>query len=230
MILARVGFYLLFITGVLPIRAMSAQNGDVFEQISQLFTKIAHDATPSIVKIAAIRPMDKSFDLPKKRIAYGSGCLISSDGYVLTCCHVVENALSISVFFQNQEISAKLIQLSPEIDIALLKIDGMNLPSLTLGNSDTTNIGEWVVSIGYPFSLNPFVARGIIGAKDEFGRSFFLDILTCPGNSGGPLLNLKGEVIGISSALFQFDQEVSGTAVAIPINQIKNCLSLYQFE
>lgn len=209
---------------VLPLQFLSSRDIDPcgFEHLTQVFTKLAHDAIPSIVKIAVLKSGGFSSDTFKNQVFYGSGFLVSKEGYIITCGHVIENATKISVYFKNQEVEALLIQLNSEIDIAVLKIDGTNFPFLTLGDSDVTNIGEWVVSIGYPFSLRPFVASGIVGAKDELGTALFLDILICQGNSGGPLLNLKGEVIGISSALFQSHQELRGVGVAIPINQIKN--------
>lgn len=139
----------------------------------------------------------------------------------MTCEHVVKDASKISVYFQNLEIEAILIEQDSELDVAILKIDGLNLPYLTLGDSDALKVGEWIVSIGYPFSMQPFVAKGILGAKDEVKKLLFTDILINPGNSGGPLLNLKAEVIGISSALLQSSEKLRGVGLAIPINEVR---------
>lgn len=215
------GMFLFLIHAVLPYHILSAQDNSLtFDQFSQVFTNLANEKTPSIVKIAALKQKNSSEDF--RKLVYGSGWLVSSEGYIVTCGHVVADSKRISVYFKGQEIEASLIELDPEVDIAILKIEGTNLPHLLLGDSDLTDIGEWVVSIGYPFSLSPFVARGIVGSKDELG--LFLDILTSPGNSGGPLLNLQGKVIGISSSLFQFEKDFKGAAIAIPVNKIKDLL------
>lgn len=205
---------------VLDSHALFAQNFDSFslEQFSCLFTNIASETLPSIVKIA----VSKRIDSTKQQLFYGSGFLISSDGYIVTCEHVVHDASKITVYFQNLEIEAILVDQDSEIDVALLKIDGLNLPHLTLGDSDALKVGEWIVSIGYPFSMQPFVAKGILGAKDDVNKLLFTDILINPGNSGGPLLNLKAEVIGVSSALLQSSKALRGVGLAIPINPVKN--------
>lgn len=204
---------------VLDSHALSAQNFDLFsfEQFSCLFTNISSKALPSTVKIAVSKTIDSS----KQQLFYGSGFLITSDGYIVTCEHVVKDASKISVYFQNLEIEAILIEQDSELDVAILKIDGLNLPYLTLGDSDALKVGEWIVSIGYPFSMQPFVAKGILGAKDEVKKLLFTDILINPGNSGGPLLNLKAEVIGISSALLQSSEKLRGVGLAIPINEVR---------
>ncbi len=187
------------------------------EQFSYLFTNISTQALPSTVKIA----VSKTIDSAKQQLFYGSGFLITPDGYIVTCAHVVKDATKITIYFQNLEIEAVLIEQDSEIDLAILKIDGLNLPYLILGDSDALKVGEWIVSIGYPFSMQPFVTKGILGAKDQIGELLFTDILINPGNSGGPLLNLKGEVIGISSALLQGNEALRGVGLAIPINQVK---------
>ncbi len=224
MTLVKIGLFLI-LTGVLsPAQFLSAQHIDslAFEQFTHIFSKIAHEASPSVVKIAAMRSINDSTKGQKRQVAYGSGCLISPNGHILTCNHVIAGATNVSIYFDSQEIEATLIWFDPNVDIAILKIDGFNLPHLILGDSDTAEVGEWIVSIGYPFSLYPFVARGIIGAKDDQGKVLLLDILTCPGNSGGSLLNLKGEIIGVCSALYHFNNELNGAAVAIPINLVRN--------
>lgn len=216
-------FCAVLISVVFKLPDLSAHDFDSFslEQFSCLFTNIASKALPSIVKVAVSKSIDSTTNSSKQRLFYGSGFLISSDGYIVTCEHVVKDASKITVFFQNLEIEAILVEKDSEIDLAILKIDGLNLPHLTLGDSDALKVGEWIVSIGYPFSMQPFVTKGILGAKDNAKELLFTDILTNPGNSGGPLLNLKGEVIGISSALLQSNEELRGVGIAIPINQMK---------
>lgn len=166
--------------------AQDFDNQDV-DRFCGFFTKIAHNALPSIVKVAALK---RGKEDHKNQIAYGSGFFITPDGYVITSGHVVE-AIRVSIYVESLEIEATLFKLITESDIAILKIDGLNLPYLPLGDSDVLQVGDWVISIGYPFSKIPFVAQGNIGAKDTLGKFLFTDILINPGNSGGPLLNLR---------------------------------------
>lgn len=216
-------FYTLLVSLVSDFHNLFAERLDLISlaQFSSLFTNLANQALPSIVKIAVARG-DSSENSNKQSIFYGSGFLISPDGYIVTSGHLVKDAAKISIYFKKLEIDASLIELNSEIDLAIIKIDGKNLPHLILGDSDAVNIGEWVISIGYPFSMQPFVTKGIIGFKDDLKKLFFTDVLINPGNSGGPLLNLKGEVIGVSSALLQSNEELRGIGLAIPINQLKS--------
>ncbi|MBF7731634.1 DegQ family serine endoprotease [Pseudomonas sp. N040] len=155
----------------------------------------------------------------------GSGFIISADGYVLTNNHVVADADEIIVRLSDRsELVAKLIGADPRTDVALLKVEGKNLPTVKLGNSENIKVGEWVLAIGSPFGFDHSATSGIISAK---GRSLpnenyvpFIqtDVAINPGNSGGPLFNLDGEVIGINSQIFTRSGGFMGLSFAIPIN------------
>ncbi|MNZ65137.1 putative periplasmic serine endoprotease DegP-like precursor [compost metagenome] len=159
----------------------------------------------------------------------GSGFIISDDGYVLTNNHVVADSDEILVRLSDRsEHKAKLVGADPRSDVALLKIEAKNLPTLKLGDSDKLKVGEWVLAIGSPFGFDHSVTAGIVSAK---GRSLpnenyvpFIqtDVAINPGNSGGPLLNLDGEVIGINSQIFTRSGGFMGLSFAIPIDVAMN--------
>lgn len=169
---------------------------------------------------------------PRKQRSLGSGFIISADGYIVTNHHVIEGADSIHVSFDDKDgkeetLKAELIGSDKITDLAVLKIDGKNLPFLKLGDSDAINVGEWVVAIGNPFGLDHTVTAGIISAKGRKIRSnpfdSFLqtDASINPGNSGGPLLNMAGEVVGINAAIIANGQ---GIGFAIPSNMAKEII------
>ncbi|WP_332820512.1 DegQ family serine endoprotease [Pseudomonas sp.] len=155
----------------------------------------------------------------------GSGFIISADGYVLTNNHVVAGADEIIVRLPDRsELEAKLIGADPRSDVALLKIEGSNLPTVRLGKSEDLKVGEWVLAIGSPFGFDHSVTAGIVSAK---GRSLpnesyvpFIqtDVAINPGNSGGPLFNLAGEVVGINSQIFTRSGGFMGLSFAIPMS------------
>lgn len=211
------------------------------------FTKLVKKATPTVVNITATREVRKQrldrFDgreVPEifrkffhnsqpqiPRPSAGSGFIISSDGYILTNYHVVEGANEIVVALEDRrERVATLIGSDPLSDLALLKIDEKNLPVVQFGNSETLEVGEWVVAIGSPFGFEYSVTAGIISAV---GRSLpdttgsyvpFIqtDVAINPGNSGGPLFNMEGKVIGINSQIFTRSGGFMGLSFAIPID------------
>jgi serine protease Do len=159
------------------------------------------------------------------RVAGGSGFIISTDGYVLTNHHVVAGADEVEVRLKDRrEFTAKVIGSDQQSDIALLKIDATGLPAATLGNSRDLKPGQWVLAIGSPFGLEYSVAQGIVSAT---GRSLTNDQRYVPfiqtdvainrGNSGGPLINLDGEVVGINSQIFSNTGGSIGLSFAIPI-------------
>ncbi|MCG4455807.1 DegQ family serine endoprotease [Pseudomonas sp. MMS21-TM103] len=155
----------------------------------------------------------------------GSGFIISADGYVLTNNHVVAGADEIIVRLPDRsELEAKLIGADPRSDVALLKVEGKNLPTVKLGKSEDLKVGEWVLAIGSPFGFDHSVTAGIVSAK---GRSLpnesyvpFIqtDVAINPGNSGGPLFNLAGEVVGINSQIFTRSGGFMGLSFAIPMS------------
>jgi serine protease Do len=157
--------------------------------------------------------------------ALGSGFIISQDGYILTNNHVVDGASSLSVkLTDGREFHARVIGKDKTTDVAVIKIDASNLPTVKIGNPDSSKVGEWVVAIGSPYGFDSTVTSGIISAKS---RSFsddspipFIqtDVPVNPGNSGGPLFNLNGEVIGINSMIYSRTGGFQGLSFAIPID------------
>ncbi|EFK96293.1 Peptidase S1C, Do [sediment metagenome] len=172
---------------------------------------------------------------PLRPFGLGSGFVISADGYIVTNAHVIENAEVIHVrFTDKREMKAKVIGADKRSDVALVKVEAANLPFLKLGDSNATRVGEWVLAIGSPFGFANSVTAGILSAKSrdlpaDSGASDavpFLqtDVAVNPGNSGGPLFNLKGEVIGINSQIFSRTGSYAGISFAIPIDYAANVI------
>lgn len=168
--------------------------------------------------------------IPQRGI--GTGFVFRSDGYILTNEHVIRGANEIKVtFIDGKEYQGRVVGADPLTDIAVVKIDATNLPTIPLGDSDKARVGEFVIAIGNPYGLSHTVTVGVLSAKGrpisagDSGREYenFLqtDAAINPGNSGGPLLNLRGEVIGINTAILPYAQ---GIGFAIPINMAKSIL------
>jgi serine protease Do len=159
----------------------------------------------------------------------GSGFVISSDGYILTNNHVVDDANQVKVkLADGKEYDAKVVGRDPKTDLALLKAEGVSgLHALQLGDSDSLKVGNWVVAIGSPFGLDQTVTAGIVSAKGRvigsgpYDNFIQTDASINPGNSGGPLLNIEGEVIGINTAIFSQSGGNVGIGFAIPVNMAK---------
>jgi serine protease Do len=154
----------------------------------------------------------------------GSGFIISDDGFILTNNHVVDGADNILVrLHDRREFKAKLIGTDPQSDMAVLKIQGTNLPTVKIGNSDALKVGEWVLAIGSPFGFDFSVTAGIVSAtgralpNESYVPFIQTDVAINPGNSGGPLFNLQGEVIGINSQIYSRTGSFMGLSFAIPI-------------
>ncbi len=155
----------------------------------------------------------------------GSGFVISQDGFVLTNAHVVEGADEVTVTLTDRrEFKAKVLGADRRSDVALLKLDAKNLPYLRTGDSSKIRVGEWVVAIGSPFNLDNTVTAGIISAKSrdtgEFLPLIQSDVAVNPGNSGGPLINMRGEVIGINSQIATLSGAYNGISFAVPIDEV----------
>jgi len=167
-----------------------------------------------------------------KQEGTGSGVIISSDGYIITNNHVIKGASELEVTLSDKKTyKAQLIGKDIETDIALLKIDATNLPSVSLTNSNTIQIGEWVLAVGNPFNLNTTVTAGIVSAKsrdlkgtkniDSFIQT---DAVVNPGNSGGALVNTKGELVGINTMIYSKNGSYIGYSFAIPSNIVKKVI------
>lgn len=154
----------------------------------------------------------------------GSGFIISPDGYVLTNAHVVDGADEMYVtLIDKREFKAKIIGVDKRTDVAVVKIEGNNLPRLTIGDPNRLRVGEWVIAIGSPFGLENTVTAGIISAKardtGEYLPLIQTDVAVNPGNSGGPLINMRGEVIGINSQIYSRSGGYMGISFAVPIDE-----------
>jgi serine protease Do len=169
--------------------------------------------------------------------AAGSGVLISDDGYIVTCNHVVDGADEVTVTLNNRETyKAKVIGRDPNTDLAVLKIEAKHLPYILFGNSSEVKVGQWVLAVGYPLNLETTVTAGIVSAKSrDIGvnddgvnpvESFIqTDAAVNPGNSGGALVNTEGQLIGITSAIASPTGSYAGYAYAIPVNLVKKAVN-----
>lgn len=179
---------------------------------------------------------DKDSDMVQSGL--GSGVIISSDGYIVTNNHVVDGADKLEVLLNdNSTFEARIIGTDEATDLALLKIDAKGLSAITFGDSETVKIGEWVLAVGNPFGFNSTVTAGIVSAKarslgansrnGRMGIESFIqtDAALNPGNSGGALVNLKGELIGINSAIYSNTGSYSGFSFAIPTTIVKKVMS-----
>lgn len=168
-------------------------------------------------------------DMPNQRPvqSLGSGFIIDASGIILTNAHVVKDAESITVRLQDKrELPAKVLGMDERTDVAVLKIEASGLPVARLGNSDQVEVGEWVLAIGSPFGLDFTATQGIVSAlarnlpDDTYVPFIQTDAAVNPGNSGGPLFNTKGEVIGINSQIYSRSGGYMGLSFAIPINTV----------
>ena len=170
----------------------------------------------------------------------GSGVIVSSEGYIVTNNHVIENASEIEVILNdNSKYTAKIVGADPSTDIAILKIEGSGFQPIPLGNSDDLRIGEWVLAVGNPFNLTSTVTAGIVSAKarninllsdrskqDIIPIESFIqtDAAVNPGNSGGALVNTKGELVGINTAIASQTGSYSGYSFAVPVNLVEKVM------
>ena len=173
----------------------------------------------------------RQIQTPKKQ-ATGSGVIISEDGYIVTNNHVVEGADELTVTLNdNSEYSARIIGTDKTTDLALIKINGKNLPTLPIGDSDKLKVGEWVLAVGNPFNLNSTVTAGIVSAKARSlganGVESFIqtDAAINAGNSGGALVNTQGELVGINAMLYSQTGSYSGYGFAIPTTIMKKVVN-----
>lgn len=171
-------------------------------------------------------------------VSFGSGVIISEDGYIVTNYHVVEKSDEIQVVLNDKRtFSAEVVGTDPGTDLALLKVEGEKLPYIELGNSDLLKVGEWVLAVGNPFNLTSTVTAGIVSAKarninilrdqSRYPIESYIqtDAAVNRGNSGGALVNLRGELVGVNSAIISPSGTYSGYSFAIPINLVKKVVA-----
>jgi serine protease Do len=166
-------------------------------------------------------PQQQEEEVPR---GVGSGFIISNDGYIMTNSHVVEGADEVYVTLTDKrEFKAKIIGSDKRSDVALVKIEGANLPKINIGDSNKIRAGEWVIAIGSPFGLENTVTAGIVSAKARDTGDYLpliqTDVAVNPGNSGGPLINMRGEVIGINSQIYSRSGGYMGISFAVPIDE-----------
>ncbi len=225
----------------------TAQSSPVKPQSSTDFVPLVKKVKPAVVIVYSESIQERSsffdfgddffnfFDVPRRRErvrGQGSGFFISADGYVLTNNHVVENAVKVKVVnFEEKEFTAKIIGTDPKTDLALIKININNAPFLELGDSNKVEVGEWVLAIGNPLGQELTVTSGIISAKGrQLGVAQYEDFIQTDaainvGNSGGPLVNMRGEAIGINSVILSPNQGNIGLGFAIPANMAKKVVN-----
>jgi serine protease Do len=213
------------------------------------FTSAAEMSVHGVVHVKTIssnKHYDPFFDFffgspyrnapPNQATASGSGVIISEDGYIVTNNHVIQNAEKVEVVLNDKrEYQATVVGRDPSTDLALLKVEAKNLPFVYYGNSDEVKVGEWALAVGNPFSLTSTVTAGIISAKgrninilnEKFAIESFIqtDAAVNPGNSGGALVNAKGELIGINSAIASNTGSYSGYSFAIPVNIVRKVVA-----
>jgi len=247
-----------------PISSSQAQIASVQAPARGLpdFSALVEQYGPAVVNIsttARVRTQAQQFQIPGEpgdplyeffrrfqipfpqgdsiRKGIGSGFIVTADGYILTNAHVVDDAAEVAVkLTDNREFQAKVIGVDRRTDVALVKIDAKNLPTVRIGDPSKAKVGEWVAAIGSPFGLENTVTAGIISAKsralpDETYVPFIqTDVAINPGNSGGPLFNMAGEVIGINSQIYSRTGGYMGLSFAVPIDvamKVKDDLQKY---
>lgn len=208
------------------------------------FVKASREVVPAVVHITnsqvSSRRYGRLFRRGERgmRQSTGSGVIISEDGYIVTNNHVVENADQLEVRLDdNRRIQAELIGTDPDTDLALIKVDAGSLPYVDFGDSDQVDIGEWVLAVGNPFDLNNTVTAGIVSAKarninlirssgNEYGIESFIqtDAVVNRGNSGGALVNLDGQLIGINTAIATNTGTFNGYSFAVPSILVKKVM------
>ena len=208
---------------------------------SGTFAPLVKKAAPAVVSIQAVKTA-KAADAPqmpfflnpedapqRRQRGLGSGVIVTADGYILTNHHVVEDADDVKVVLSNdREFDAEIIGSDAKTDIAVLKVDATDLPTMNFGNSDAVEVGDIVLAIGNPFGLGQTVTMGIVGATSrQFGimnrQNGYEDFIQTdaainPGNSGGALVNARGEIVGINTAILSRSGGNNGVGFAVPIN------------
>jgi serine protease Do len=219
-----------------PVRFASSTSGETLSDTYPDFTQAAAIASQQIVHIKVQIASQGYSPASQAATGSGSGVILSDDGYIVTNNHVVGEASSVEVVLADRRtFAAKLVGRDPNTDLALIKINATGLNPAKIGNSDLVEVGQWVLAIGYPFSLNTTVTAGIISAKERSigiigskgGGSAPIeafiqtDAAINPGNSGGALVNTAGELIGINAAIASQTGSYAGYGFAIPVNLAK---------
>lgn len=224
----------------------SAVNIDIVGKNFPDFTFAAENSVEAVVYVKVLKREKKSreasileyffggpqFSQPRESVNSGSGVILYDDGYIVTNNHVVDGAVEVAVTLNNnKQYKAKIVGADPVTDVALLKIDAENLPVIPMGDSDSLRLGEWVLAIGSPYNLRSTITAGIVSAKGrslpdlsgEFKIESFIqtDAAVNPGNSGGALVNAKGELVGVNTAIASNTGSYTGYSFAVPVTIVK---------
>lgn len=199
------------------------------------FNEVYQKASPAVVNIhtSKQRRVYGMYNPVSMKTGLGSGVLISEDGYILSNDHVVSGKGTIKVHLMDGRIyDAEIVGVDQRTDLALLKIEGINFPVVTMGNSDELKVGDWAIAIGNPFGFSGSLTVGVISAKgrsdsnmERFSDLIQTDVAINPGNSGGALLNTDGALIGINSSVFSKTGEYIGISFSIPINMARRVMA-----
>ncbi len=230
----------------IPSRLVS-EKINIGKKVPDNFTAAAEKAMPTVVHIKSTQKAnekeDKKNDLFRDFFGEGnrgggtgSGVIIKENGYIVTNNHVIEGADEYEVtLFDNRKFKAKLIGTDPTTDLAVLKIDASGLPKVEYGNSDQARVGEWVLAVGNPFNLTSTVTAGIISAKgrnidileNQYKIESFIqtDAAVNPGNSGGALIDINGDLLGINTAIASSTGSFSGYSFAIPVDFVSKIVA-----
>ena len=235
---------------------ISEQSVDLLSRTGRAMAEVTAAVKPAIVNISTTRTVkisggaDPFFDDPffrrffgdqfgrqkqpkeQKSSGLGSGVIVSSDGYIITNFHVVKDADEIKVTLTDKkEYTGRVIGSDPKTEIAVVKIEAKNLPTISWGNSDKLQVGEVVLAVGNPYGLNQTVTMGIVSAlgRANVGIADYEDFIQTdaainPGNSGGALVNIKGELVGINTAIYSTSGGYQGIGFAIPSNMVKSVM------
>ncbi|MDI6800850.1 MAG: DegQ family serine endoprotease [Thermodesulfovibrionales bacterium] len=228
------------------------KDAEILAHFGNAMAAVAEKAKPAVVNISTTRtvktqhhpflddPLFRKFfgdnkPTPQKRKVtnLGSGVIATSDGYILTNNHVIDGAEDILIkLADNREVKGTVVGVDPKTDIAVIKINEKNLPTIQWADSDKLRVGEVVLAIGNPYGLNQTITMGIISAlgRSGFGITDYEDFIQTdaainPGNSGGALVNIKGELIGLNTAIFSTSGGYQGIGFAIPVNMVKQVMT-----
>ena len=233
-------------------KALSGEGINALQTLNKAYEQIARAVTPAIVSIQSTQVVKarksplfpQSFDIPdqgpreEREHALGSGVLVSADGYILTNNHVIQDATSIKVMLSDKRtFTGKVVGADPQTDVAVIKIEGKDLPIASLGDSSNLYVGDIVMAFGNPYGLNFTVTRGAVsalnrseGAIEDIQNFIQTDAPINPGNSGGALVDVQGEVVGINTAILSGESGPGegggsvGIGFAIPINMAKHVM------
>lgn len=236
--------------GVIRLASQSGDDGNAYSVAPVDFTTAAEQSVGAVVHVKTkyrrqqyVDPFYQFFfGRPQQQqsqpeaLASGSGVILSSDGYIVTNNHVIQQADQIEVVLNDKRtFAATLVGSDPNTDIALLKVEASDLPTLPMGNSDELKVGEWVLAVGNPFNLTSTVTAGIVSAKArninilnaEMKIESFIqtDAAVNPGNSGGALVNTKGELVGINTAIASQTGSYAGYAFAVPTSIVQKVVA-----